>query len=71
MVAVGLLKTIEKTGSPGKTRTCDIWINTPPFQPQLIQVNAYKISINLNSDPVHVDCLLSFRDRKVVKLVTF
>ena len=24
---------IEKTGSPGKTRTCDIWINSPPFQP--------------------------------------
>jgi len=28
----GLLKNIEKTGSPGKTRTCDIWINSPPFQ---------------------------------------
>ena len=30
----GTLKNIKKTGSPGKTRTCDIWINSPPFQPQ-------------------------------------
>ena len=28
---MGMSKNIEKTGSPGKTRTCDIWINSPPF----------------------------------------
>ena len=27
----GLLEKAYKTGSPGKTRTCDIWINSPPF----------------------------------------
>ncbi|SVA97421.1 uncharacterized protein METZ01_LOCUS150275 [marine metagenome] len=43
MVAVGMLKTIEKIGSPCKTRICDIWINSPPSQPQLIQINTYKI----------------------------
>ena len=29
--ADGSIKTIGKSGSPGWTRTSDIWINSPPF----------------------------------------